>query len=180
MSAPLIVVDERNVPIGEATREDVHARALWHRAIHCLVQDRRRHVFLALRDDVVCGDRFDVSLTEHVRPGESFVDATRRGLARRLGIPAVDVEAVTGVFADRDVHDGGPEHDGRSLADYRFMQIFRARHDGAVALDRRVYQGGIWLAPDEVDELVAAVPRRFAPHFLKDWVRVRAAVGTRP
>ncbi len=40
------VVDERAEPVGRATRREVHARGLWHRAVHVHVFDSAGRVFL--------------------------------------------------------------------------------------------------------------------------------------
>jgi len=43
------VVNERDEVIGHATRREVQARGLWHRATHVVVEDARGRVFLQKR-----------------------------------------------------------------------------------------------------------------------------------
>lgn len=169
---PILVVDDANRPIGEALRGEVHRARLIHRAIHCLVHDGRGRVYLSQRDDIVCRDRYDISLTEHLRAGEDYAMATERGLARRLGLAAAHAEPFSEIFRDYDVHAAEAEGD-EALTDDRYMQIFVAQHAGPVRFDRRVYKGGEWRSLAEVDRLVSEDPERFTPHFRKDWARIR-------
>ncbi|MEJ0091140.1 MAG: hypothetical protein WDM80_15525 [Limisphaerales bacterium] len=43
------IVNERDEVIGQAPRKEVHARGLWHRAVHVLVFNARGEVFLQKR-----------------------------------------------------------------------------------------------------------------------------------
>ena len=43
------IVNERDEVVGQNTRREVHARGLWHRAVHVLVFNARGEVFLQKR-----------------------------------------------------------------------------------------------------------------------------------
>ena len=43
------IVNERDEVVGQAPRKEVHARGLWHRAVHVLVFNTRGEVFLQKR-----------------------------------------------------------------------------------------------------------------------------------
>ena len=169
----ILIVDADNHETGSATRRQMHLEKLVHRAIHGMLYDDSGRVYLSQRDDIVGQDQFDVSVTEHVWPGESFEDTARRALALRLAQLDAKPLALTGVFHDYDVHPGGEEYDGEDIVDDRFMQIFVAPLGGPITFDTRVYKSGEWRSPDEVDALVAANPQRFTSHVLKDWALVR-------
>jgi isopentenyldiphosphate isomerase len=175
----ILIVDAENRPAGVATRRRMHLGKLVHRAIHGLVYDDAGRIWLSQRDDVVGRDKLDVSVTEHVWEGEDFAETASRALARRLGIPgARSLRALTEVFRDYDEHDGGAEYGGRVIVDDRYMQIFVATWTGEIRPDPRVYRGGEWRRPGEIEALVAADPNRFTPHFVKDWLRVRERLGS--
>jgi len=172
----ILIVDEENRECGAATRARMHLEKLVHRAVHGVVHDEQGRVYLSQRDDVVGRDLFDVSVTEHVWPGETFEQTARRALALRLGLPTAKPCAVSEVFRDYDVHDGGSEYDGEPIVDDRFMQIYVAQADGEIVLDRRVYKAGEWRLATEIDALIESDPARFIPHFIKDWILVRDRV----
>lgn len=87
----LEVVSERNEVVGTAARRDIHTQGLLHRAAYCWVLDSSRQVLLQQRSH---GKRigpglWDVSLAEHLDPGESYEEAARRGLHEELSIDVV-------------------------------------------------------------------------------------------
>src|SRR6185436_20849387 len=66
------VVNERDEVIGRELRRNVHARGLWHRAVHVLVFDRAGRVFLQKRSmlkDLSPG-LWDSSCSGHLDSGE--------------------------------------------------------------------------------------------------------------
>ncbi len=169
----ILIVDAENQEVGAATRRRMHIEKLVHRAIHGIVYDQSGRVYLSQRDDVVGQDQLDVSVTEHVWPGESFDQTARRAWSLRLAQPDAKPTPLTEIFHDYDVHPGGEDYEGREIVDDRFMQIYVAPLSGPITFDTRVYKGGEWRSPAEVDALVAEAPERFTSHFLKDWARVR-------
>ena len=61
------IVNERDEVIGQAPRKEVHARGLWHRAIHVLVfNSRGDFLLLACQDGTA--RLWDVARDEELRP----------------------------------------------------------------------------------------------------------------
>ena len=82
------VVNERDEVIGRAPRREVHARGLWHRAVHVLVFNARGEVFLqkrSLKKDTAAG-RWDSSSSGHVDAGEAYDDCAVRELREEIGL----------------------------------------------------------------------------------------------
>ena len=78
------VVNERDEVIDRAPRREVHARKLWHRAIHVLVFNSRGEVFLQKRSmskDTAAG-LWDSSSSSHLDSGEDY-DASTETAGRR-------------------------------------------------------------------------------------------------
>jgi len=68
------IVNERDEVIGQAPRQEVHARGLWHRAVHVLVFNARGEVFLqkrSLKKDIAAG-KWDSSSSGHLDTGEAY------------------------------------------------------------------------------------------------------------
>ncbi|WP_027093469.1 NUDIX hydrolase [Cohnella thermotolerans] len=77
------VYDDQDRPIGKATRQEVHARGLWHHTFHCWVarrgEDGRAYVLFQKRSPQkdTNPDRFDITVAGHLAAGESVRDAAR-------------------------------------------------------------------------------------------------------
>jgi isopentenyl-diphosphate delta-isomerase len=81
------VVDESDRVIGQATRREVHARGLRHRAVHVIVHDAAGRVFLQRRSfsKETSPGCWDSSCSGHVDAGEDYATAARRELGEELG-----------------------------------------------------------------------------------------------
>jgi len=85
------VINEQDEVIGQAARSAVHARGLWHRGAHVLLFDNGGRLLVQKRsaDRVASPSLLDCSVSEHVKAGESYPDAARRGLKEELGVKEI-------------------------------------------------------------------------------------------
>ena len=157
------VVNERDEPVGRALRREVHARGLWHLAVHVLVFDSAGRVFLqkrSMRKDMSPG-LWDSSCSGHLDAGEGYDAAAVRELGEELGLRS----------APR------PERTRRIEAcaetGWEFCWVYRLRHDGPFVLHPEEIERGEWLAPDEVTRRIAARPEDYCPAFRLIWARTQ-------
>lgn len=153
------VVNERDEPIGRALRREVHARGLWHRAVHVFVFGSDGRLFLqkrSMKKDMAPG-LWDVSCSGHVDSGEAYEVAAVRELGEELGLqlaapPArwfrVDAQAATG---------------------WEFCWVYRLKHDGPFVLHPEEIDAGEWIAPDELTRQMEATPDKFTMAFRWIW-----------
>ena len=153
------VVNERDEPVGRATRREVHARELWHRAVHILVFDAAGRIFLQKRSmakDMSPG-LWDSSCAGHVDAGEDYDAAAVRELREELGIRV----AAT------------PERwlriEARDETGWEFCWVYRLQHDGPFVLHPEEIETGEWLATDELTRRLAARPEDYCPAFKLIW-----------
>lgn len=152
------VVDEADVVTGRATRAEVHARGLLHRAVHVLLFNREGGVWLQKRSHLKDREplKWDSSAAGHVDSGEDYETAARRELAEELGLdlpldPCGRLEACAGT-------------------DWEFVRIYRAEWNGrALRYPPEEIDGGAFFTLDQVDRWTAARPQDFAPVFLLAW-----------
>lgn len=153
------VVNGHDEPVGRATRREVHARGLRHRAVHVLVSDKAGRVFLqkrSMKKDTSPG-RWDSSSSGHVDAGEDYDVAAVRELGEELGLCAAT--APVRWFRVEACADTGEE----------FVWIYRLRADGPFALNEDEIEGGAWFTPAEITTWVKAKPEEFAPAFRLIW-----------
>ena len=86
----LEIVDEQNIVVATALRRDVHKRGLLHRAVYCWVFDPAGQVLVQRRasNKRIGPLLWDISVAEHLEPGESYAGAAKRGIREELGIEA--------------------------------------------------------------------------------------------
>ena len=161
------VVNDRDEVIGRATRREVHATGLWHRAVHVLVFDAAGRVFLQKRSmlkDLSPG-LWDSSCSGHLDSGEDYDTAAIRELGEEIGVRLTTV----------------PERWFRLNAcvetGWEFVWVYRLRYDGPITVDPLEIQYGEWVAPAEVSARMTAKPEDFCPSFKLLWPMAAAKLG---
>lgn len=88
------IVNEQDDVIGQEMRSIVHKRGLWHRGVHVLLftQDDKLLVQQRSKDRLHAPSALDCSVSEHVRAGEDYYTAARRGLKEEMGIEEIDIQ----------------------------------------------------------------------------------------
>jgi isopentenyldiphosphate isomerase len=178
------VVDANDVVTGQATRREVHARGLWHRAVHVLVfapvnETERcaageqssasggRQVFLQKRSmakDTAPGC-WDSSCSGHVDAGEDYAEAAVRELREEIGLVLSGPEALTPLFKLPASAETGGE----------FVWVYQLHSRGPFALHPAEIERGEWWQAEELTRAVAERPGEFARAFRFIWGRVLGA-----
>jgi isopentenyldiphosphate isomerase len=158
------VVNERDEVIGQAPRQEVHARGLWHRAVHVLVFNARGEVFLQKRSQLkdTAKGKWDSSSSGHVDAGEDYDTCAVRELREEIGLHAA--RPPQRVFKI----DACPE------TGWEFCWIYRYESEGPFTLNPEEIETGGWYAPAEVTRWVAEKPKEFARAFVLIWQRLQA------
>jgi isopentenyl-diphosphate delta-isomerase type 1 len=153
------IVNERDEPVGRASRKEVHARALWHRAVHILVFDSAGRVFLqkrSMKKDASPG-LWDSSCAGHVDAGEDYDTAAVRELGEELGIFLT----------------APPERwlrlESRPETGWEFCWVYRLQHDGPLVLHPEEIETGEWLATGELERRMQARPQDYCSAFRLIW-----------
>ena len=153
------VVNERDEPVSRALRSEVHARGLWHRAVHVLVFDEHGRLFLQKRSmskDMSPG-LWDSSCSGHLDAGEEYDAAAARELGEELGLQITEpperwfrVEACEGTG-------------------WEFCWVYRLKSSGPFVLHPEEIEGGDWLTPEEVSQRLLSKPDDYCPAFRMIW-----------
>ena len=153
--------DESGNPLGTQPRSKVHREGLWHRAANVFLFTSEGKLIIQRRQlskDVWPG-AWDLSVAEHLKPGETFEDGAMRGLREELGVEGVELEPLG------DISKSRLEVEASDVRDFEFQQSYRA-----------VFSGSPSPNPDEVMEIRAVSlgelesafrqrPQEFTPWF---------------
>ena len=144
---PVDVVDEHDRVVGRASRAEVRARRLRHRATYLLVFNRRGELFIHLRTATkdVYPSHWDVAVGGVVGAGESYDDGARRELTEEVGI----ADAVPEPLFDFCHEDATNQVNGR---------VYRVVSDGPLVLQPEEVVRGEWLPVAEVRDRIARDP----------------------
>ncbi len=152
------VVDADDQVTGTATRGEVHANHLLHRAVHVFVFNKRGDLLLQQRSrlkDVHPG-LWDSSVAGHLDAGEDYPAAALRELAEEMGITGVSPTQVASLPAT-------------AATGWEQVRIYQARHDGPLVFPCAEVEAALWMPIAEIKAWVAACPADFAAGFLACW-----------
>src|SRR5271154_6464360 len=161
------IVNERDEVVGKNTRRDVHARGLWHRAVHVLVFNARGEVFLqkrSMKKDIAAG-KWDSSASGHLDSGEDYDACAVRELREEIGL-----DLKSGARGTRPSELGKLfKIDARKETGWEFCWIYRCESEGPFVLHPDEIETGAWFAPDSVTKWLNEKPEDFASAFVLIW-----------
>jgi isopentenyl-diphosphate Delta-isomerase len=158
------VVNERDEVISQAPRREVHARGLWHRAVHVLVFNSKGEVFLqkrSMKKDIAAG-KWDSSASGHLDTGEQYDACAIREVREEIGLLLSETpERVFKIDACR-------------ATGWEFCWIYRCQSEGPFVLHPDEIESGDWFAPAAVTKWVAEKPEDFASACVFIWKKLLA------
>jgi isopentenyl-diphosphate delta-isomerase type 1 len=161
------IVDATDAVIGRAPRREVHARGLWHRAVHVLVFDAAGRTFLqkrALQKDTSPGC-WDAACSGHVDSGEDYDAAAVRELGEEIGVRVGPGDLRRWLRVEACARSG-----------WEFLWVYRLRHAGPFELHPEEIERGEWVAPAELTARMRLTPTEFTPAFRLIWERLAAEI----
>ncbi len=183
------IVNERDEVIGRAPRREVHARGLWHRAVHVLVFNKHGQVFLQKRSmlkDTAKG-LWDSSSSGHVDSGEDYDACAVRELREEIGLeldhrasgtretPPHPALSPAGGEGGRRSGEGAKglrrlfKIDACKEAGWEFCWVYRCESEGPFVLHPDEIETGDWFTPEKVSQWVKERPQDFASAFRLIW-----------
>jgi isopentenyldiphosphate isomerase len=158
------VVNQDDAVVGRATRREVHARGLLHRAVHVLVFNEAGEVFLQKRSqnkDTAPG-AWDSSASGHVDAGEDYDGCAVRELREEIGLALA--RAPTRWLRLRACEETGNE----------FVWVYREDDEGPFTLHPEEIERGAWYRPAEIVRELREHPAKFASSFRLIWRELAA------
>lgn len=89
----LDVVNDEDIVTGQAMRSVVHQKGLQHRGVHVFLFNEKGEMLIQKRsaDRANSPSLLDCSVSEHVKAGESYLEAAMRGLKEEMGVEGIEV-----------------------------------------------------------------------------------------
>jgi isopentenyl-diphosphate delta-isomerase len=152
------LVDEHDQVIGQATRAEVHAKGLYHRAVHVLLFNSEGKVFLQKRSmfkDTAPGC-WDSSASGHVDRGEVYTETAVRECREELGVEVENLKKLAKLPPGK-------------ANGFEFVEIYTGKHEGPFELNPAEIVDGKWYCSSEVDAALEESPESYALSFRQVW-----------
>ncbi|MCF6202177.1 MAG: NUDIX domain-containing protein [Methylococcaceae bacterium] len=140
----LSVVDKNDQVIDTLPRHIIHGSGLMHRAVHILIFNTNKKLFLqkrSIKKDLNKG-LWDTSAAGHVDAGEKYKDSAIRETKEELGVEIK--ETLSPLFKLSPTKQLGME----------FIQVYQSIHDGPFTLNVDEIETGDWFSTEEISKRV--------------------------
>jgi len=89
----LDIVSDTDEVTGQAMRSTVHQQGLWHRGVHVFLFNEQGEMLIQKRsaERANSPSLLDCSVSEHVKAGESYLEAAVRGLKEEMGVESIEL-----------------------------------------------------------------------------------------
>ena len=152
------IVDDQDRVIGQATRAEVHARELKHRAVHVLLFNPRGELLVQKRSpgkDTFPG-RFDSSASGHLASGEDYDSCAVRELYEELGLdlPSSALQKCFQIAACRETG-------------WEFVRVYAAQGDYRPVINADEITSVAYWPLARIRSLISEQPDLWAPSFVR-------------
>lgn len=155
---PVILVNEKDEPVGTMEKLEAHQKGLLHRAFSVFVVNAKGDMLLQQRalSKYHSGGLWTNTCCSHPLPGENILAAAHRRLQEEMGFDC-DLQEVFS-FTYRAALDNG-------LTEHEFDHVFLGVYDGAIAPDTEEVLAHRFLPVSTIRHLLAEEPDTFTQWF---------------
>ncbi len=168
----IILVNDRDEPVGTMEKMQAHRNALLHRAFSVFVFNGRGEMLLQQRafNKYHSGGLWTNACCSHPRPGEETLEAAGRRLREEMGFE-VKLEKLFD-FIYKSEFDNG-------LTEYEFDHVFSGVFDGAVMPDKAEVNDYCFKSIPELKESLLQHPAKYTVWFRIAFPLVEKRLGER-
>ena len=107
MDELLDIVNDEDVVIDQQMRSTVHQLGLQHRGAHVFLftQDGKMLVQKRSADRVASPSMLDCTVSEHVKAGESYLEAAIRGMKEEMGVEGIEIKTLVKFRMNYGIND---------------------------------------------------------------------------
>ena len=154
----VILVDERDEPIGTMEKMEVHQKALLHRAFSVFVFNSKGEILLHKRASKKyhSAGLWTNACCSHPQPGEETLVAAENRLQEEMGINTVLKKAFE--FTYKAAFENG-------LTEHEFDHVFVGMYDGAVFPNTEEVSDYCYKSMDEIKNSIQTDPQKYTEWF---------------
>lgn len=154
----VILVDEKDIPIGSMEKMEVHQKGLLHRAVTVYIFNSKHELMLQQRalSKYHCGGMWSNTCCGHPYPGEGVQHAAERRLQEEMGL-RLNLGKITEIQYNLPVTDGLIEHE--------IGHIFVGISDTVPELNPEEAEAYRFAYLDDIQQALITEPESFTPWF---------------
>ncbi|GFR49292.1 hypothetical protein Agub_g11314 [Astrephomene gubernaculifera] len=163
--------NEDGTPLGRELRSVCHAHGIWHRAVYGYLFNANGELLIQKRssDKKVAPSQWDLSVAEHLSPGESFRDGVVRGLAEELGVVLTPDHLASLQGPLSPMHQRRLLIPERGIKDFEFVEAYRLDgYSEPISFNHQEVSECRWVSLQQLRADMASRPSDFTIWFREE------------
>lgn len=158
MEQQVILVNEKDEPIGTMEKMQVHRQGLLHRAFSVFIFDNKGKMLLQQRsaNKYHGGNLWTNACCSHPYPGEDVAGAAARRLQEELGFET-PLEKIFEFTYKAEVEN--------NLIEHEYDHVFAGEYDGPIEADAREVAGYCYKTMNDIKWAIREQPEKFTSWF---------------
>jgi isopentenyl-diphosphate delta-isomerase len=154
----VILVNEKDEPVGTIEKLAAHQQALLHRAISVFIFNKKNEILLQQRNKKKyhSGGLWANACCSHPAPGEAVEAAAARRLKEELGFSTPLKKAFDFIYK-ATFHNG--------LTENEFDHVFIGTYDGDIQPDKEEVMDYCFMSISDIKNTIASHPEKYAEWF---------------
>lgn len=163
----VILVDEKDWPVGEMEKMQAHRKAILHRAFSIFVFNDRDELMLQRRalSKYHSPGLWTNTCCSHPRPGEEVLEAGHRRLPEEMGFDC-ELEKIFDFIYEAELDQGLTEHE--------FDHVLFGRYNNAPKINPEEVDDWKWMKMDDIAAEMKTHPHKYTVWFRIAFERVKA------
>lgn len=155
---PVILVNEKDEPVGSADKMQVHKEGLLHRAFSIFIFNRKGEMLLQQRalNKYHSAGLWTNTCCSHPKPGEETLSSAVVRLKTEMGF-ATNLEKIFNFIYKTEFDNG--------LTEYEFDHVFAGEYDGAIEFNKEEILDYCFKDVSEIEQSLVTHPGKYTVWF---------------
>ncbi len=152
------IVNKNGKVVGKTTRQKAYQKGSLHLAVNVLVLNSKGQIYLQKRSANKSSFplHWDISVSEHVKPGESPKNAAIRGLQEELSI-----KSPVKLARKKHIQKSTFIKNGEKITENEIVRLYVAKHDGSIKINKNEVAEGRFVSVQKLKSIISS--EKFTP-----------------
>ena len=163
MEEVIEIVNKNGKVVGKTTRQKAYKKGLLHLAVNMFVLNSKGQVYIQKRSASKSSFplHWDISASEHVKPGETPKNAALRGLKEELSINT-KIKLIRKKHIQKSIF----KKNGKNIIENELVRLYLAKFNGKIKIDKNEVASGKFVSLKLLKTLIKKEP--FTPWGLEE------------
>lgn len=145
------IVDRKGKFVKISTRKQACKHGLLHKAVNIVIFNNKNQIYLQKRSSNKSAFplHWDISASEHIKPGETPKNAAIRGLIEELSI-----KTKVKLLRNKHIQKSVFKKNGKNIIENELVRLYFAKYDGKIKIEKNEVTAGKFVSFSRLKNLI--------------------------